>query len=628
MLTLEELNRGFTLGDWEILPTRGLVVGADGEQHLEPKVMAVLLSLARRNGDVVSQDTLIEEVWEGRIFDNQPIQRCVALLRRHFRDKSPFQYVENLPRRGYRLMQPVELHDKVLSEAHEPGLMPHSDRRWKAIAAIILAGFIAISMYTCRDSFQPPAVNSLAIVPLTNYTGDPTRQYIVDGIKDILAQRLTGLEGLTIKNVRVPVDGNLERSAREFGVESVLTGSVHEQDGALRVIYEIVGGRDGVIIDSGEVSGHVDNLFALQERLANAVRDALAGADTPELITRPAPNRIAHRIFMRGMHALEHRGEGNNLEYSIGFFEESINLDQSYGAPYLGLATALALLPDYRGADVDVYHARAIETITAGVDQDGSIRDAAGAIFGFVYHQQKRWDESEENYRRAVNASVVDSNAFSWYSRMLASVGRLEEALEMAQRAEVIDPNGNIVNSRIAGTYTWLGANEMANHYFQRANEFKATGILHDMAQTLLLVREGELESARKLAYAAAAMREAPTYWIDPVFDAFGDPAQRQRGLAAVNRAWEERIVIPEIAFMGRAMLGDTEGALDLARLLEGPGEVFPTELLFIPETAALRQHPDFMPLLERLRIVQHWQDANCSWVGDGLQCEREGGQL
>jgi TolB-like protein len=598
----------------------------EGEERVEPRVMAVLLALAKRDGDVVSQDQLIEEVWEGRIFDNQPIQRCIALLRKHFQDEKPFEYVENLPRRGYRLMKSVQLHPEILAEGDEPGMPPRSDLRWKVIAAVILAGFVAVSMYTCRDTFRPPAVNSLAIVPLTNYTGDPTRQYIVDGIRDILAQRLTELDALTVKNIRMPVDGDWEKSAREFDVESFLTGSVHEQDGALKVIYEIVDGRDGVIIDSGEVNGHVDDLFAIQERLANAVRDALAGGDTPELITRPAPNRIAHRIFMRGMHALEYRGEGSNLEYSIGFFEESIDLDETYGAPYLGLATALALLPDYRGEDVAIYHRRAIETIEAGVAQDESIRDAGGAIFGFVYHQQKRWQASEEHYRRAVNAAVVDSNAFSWYSRMLASVGRLEEALEMAQRAEVIDPNGNIVNSRIAMVYTWLGSNEMASYYFQRANEFKATGILHVMAQTLLLVREGKLDEARNLAYAAAAMQEAPAYWIEPVFRAFGDRNHREEGLAAINRAWEEQIVIPGIAFMGRVMLGDVDGAMDIARLLEGPGEVFATELLFLPETAALRRHPEFMPLLERLRIVEHWNQVGCTWDGDALQCDREAG--
>ena len=372
MLTLEELNRGFTLGDCEVLPARGLVRNPEGEERVEPRVMAVLLALAKRDGDVVSQDQLLEEVWEGRIFDNQPIQRCVALLRKHLQDERPFEYVENLPRRGYRLMKSVKPHPEILEEVDEPRMPPQSDLRWKVIAAVILAGFVAVSMYTCRDTFGPPAVNSLAIVPLTNYTGDPTRQYIVDGIKDILAQRLTELDALTVKNIRMPVDGDWEKSAREFDVESFLTGSVHEQDGALKVIYEIVDGRDGVIIDSGEVNGHVDDLFAIQERLANAVRDALAGGDTPELITRPAPNRIAHRIFMRGMHALEYRGEGSNLEYSIGFFEESIDLDETYGAPYLGLATALALLPDYRGEDVAIYHTRAIETIEAGVAQDES----------------------------------------------------------------------------------------------------------------------------------------------------------------------------------------------------------------------------------------------------------------
>ena len=66
-----------------------------------------------------SQDELLDEVWEGRAFGNEPIQRCIALLRRHFQDTRPFEYIETLQRRGYRLLKPVELH-AVAEESGEP----------------------------------------------------------------------------------------------------------------------------------------------------------------------------------------------------------------------------------------------------------------------------------------------------------------------------------------------------------------------------------------------------------------------------------------------------------------------------------------------------------------------------
>ena len=249
------------------------------------------------------------------------------------------------------------------------------------------------------------------------------------------------------------------------------------------------------------------------------------------------------------------------------------------------------------------------------------IAAAAGAIYGYVYHQQERWTESEENYRRAVDATFVDSNAFSSFARMLASVGRLEDALEMALEGKEIDPLSNIVNTRIAGTYTWLGDNKKAHEYFRRATDFKATGPHHVMANTLLLVREGRLDEAEELALEVATQREAQTFWIGPVFSALADPSLADEGLAAINRAWDEEAVIGDIVFVVRTLLGDLEGAIEIARKLEGPGEVFATELLFIPEMAELRQRPEFMPLLERLRITDYWQHAGCQWVSDRVQC-------
>ncbi|HSG97125.1 MAG TPA: winged helix-turn-helix domain-containing protein [Woeseiaceae bacterium] len=622
MYTVEELNRGFTIGDWDVLPAQGLLRRGEEEVRPEPKVFGVLMALAKRDGNVVSQDKLIDEVWDGRAFGNEPIQRCIALLRKHFDDQRPFRYIENLPRRGYRLLKPVELHAADGDSLSGVRVVAQSDRRWKAITAFVAIGFVALAAYT----YWPRPIDALAVMQFENKTGAAERQYVVDGIQDVLVQRLTGLKDLSdlkdlkIKKIRAPYDDPL-KIGRDYLVQRILTGSVREQNGALIVIYDIVDTSDGTVIDSDEIEGHVDDQFALQNQLADAIRKALTGELPPELITRLPPDSVAYDSFMHGMFLLEHRTEVGNLEKSIDAFNKSIDEDESYGPPYLGLATAQVLSPVYLRKEVSTSHDEAIRTIDDGVGKDPMIEAAAGAIYGYVYHQQERWVESEESYRRAVEATVVDSNAFSWYSRMLASVGRLDGALEMALRGKEIDPLSNIVNTRIAGAYTWLGDTEMAHEYFRRATDFKATGEHHVMANTLLLVREHRLDEAQDLAYRFLNQRQAPTYWIEPVFSALADPSLAHEGLAAINRAWDDQHVFADAVFVVRTLLGDLDGAIEFARMLEGPGEVFATELLFIPEMAELRQRPEFMPLLERLRITDYWQQAGCQWENDKVQC-------
>lgn len=618
MPTTEELNRGFTLGDWEVLPAKGVLRRGNEEVHPEPKVLEVLLALARRNGNLVTKDELIEDVWEGKAFSDEPILRCISILRGHFHDKKPFTCIETLPRRGYRLLQPVELHN---AETHPNGNGDAGVRLWKTVAAVIAIGFVAIAVYMWVGTISEPEPRSLAILQIENLSGDPENQYVVDGIKNTLAQRLSEIPNFTIKNARLNYDDELSAIARRLKVEYLLTGDVQLQGNTLKVSYLITLGTTGTTKGGGDVSGQLDNLFALQERLARKVRDDVAGEATPQLITRGEPDSAAYNSYMRGIYALELRFDGNNLEMAIELFKESIRLDESYGPAYLALATAYALTHDYYGDPFEEMRELALKTIEKGVSVDASIEDASWAIHGFVFQQKKEWEKSEAAYLRAINAAVVDPNAFSWYSRMLASTGRLEEARDIVLVAESLDPDNAMVNSRIAMAQTWLGDDVAAYEYFRRSNALGATGNLHIMTNALLLYRDGRAEESKKLSLAATALQGTPTYWIDPVYAALAEPGKRDAALAAIDKVWAEQLVIPDIVLIVRSILGDLDGAMEIARLLELKGEAFSTEMLFIPDIAPLRKHPDFVPLLERLGIVAYWNKLGCTWDGDRVHC-------
>ena len=108
MLDREQLMKGFRIGQWTVLPERGLVRVDVAEEHIEPKVMEVLVRLAAANGEVVSKQTLMDEVWGDSPSGDEVITRCIAVLRHAFQDdaRRP-QIIETLSRRGYRLMVPI-----------------------------------------------------------------------------------------------------------------------------------------------------------------------------------------------------------------------------------------------------------------------------------------------------------------------------------------------------------------------------------------------------------------------------------------------------------------------------------------------------------------------------------------
>lgn len=622
MPTREELLAGFTIGDWEIHPGHGTFRRGETEVRPEPLIFKVLYSLAMRDGECVTRDNLIADAWDGRPTADDPINRSIAQLRGHLDDKAtPHQYVETLHRRGYRLMQPVELH-RVAEDAREAAPQRTGLRRWRIAAAVIVAGVVAAIALALNPFRHDTEIRSMAVLPIENLSGNPANQYIVDGIKHFLARRLSEIPELSIKNTRVHYDKEPSEIAQILEVDSVLTGAVQLQGAMLKVTYLISRGRDNVTIGSGEVDGDLEGIFALQERLANVVRDDLAGSPAPELMTSYVPKNEAYDSYMRGLYALEHRGSADDLENAIVLFQESIGLDERYGPAYLSLGTAYALLPYYRGSPVAETSRLAIQTVELGIGLDGNIEDASGAVYGRVHHNEKQWQEAEAAYQRAVSARFVDSNAFNWYSRMLASVGRLDDALEQILTAVAIDPDNAIINSRVAIAYTWLGQSRRAHEYFERANHLGATGATtHLLPYTLLLVQDGRYEEAANAAIAASEAAGVRSNWIAPVFSGFRDPELREDALRAVAEASADDTLSPAAEVTTRVILGDIDGAMAIANRLVEPGEIFAMDLLFTPEFRALREHRDFIPLLERLGVVDYWDVAGCSFDGDKVNC-------
>jgi DNA-binding winged helix-turn-helix (wHTH) protein/TolB-like protein/Tfp pilus assembly protein PilF len=624
MPTEEQLRQGFRLGDWEVLPLRGVLRRDGHEEKPEPRVFGVLIALAKRDGDLVTRDELVDELWDGRPTSDEPINRCLSQLRRHLGDKTrPHRYVETLTRRGYRLMQPVQLLEAAADAPPSPEApVDVLASRWKPLAAALLAAALAWLLWML---WPPGEFRSIGVMPFENASQDPANNYLVAGFKDELVNTLHNIPDFTVKSSRVGHSGDeVTEIASSLGVDAVLSGRVHRVGDELQIFYTVEDGRNGDVVATAEIEGPVSEIFQLQEDLARMVRADLFGKSAQALISSTRPSSFAaYDRYMRGLYAFDRRQDsGTSLEESIELFQETIALDRDFGPAYLMLANAYLLLPTYRDASADEMSKAAIATVEEGMSVDESIRDASNAIFGFVYHQQMQWLKAEEAYRAATSSVVVDPNAFNWYSRMLASVGRLDASLDQALHALELDPTSAVINSRVALAYVWLGDSRNAEKFFARATKFGASGPTHMMGYALFLFREGRSAEAYDISREAARVAGGSEAWIDPVFAALDDEARREAALAAVDEAVLQNGISAQVEFIVRTVLGDLDGAMRVARLLESEGEVFEMDLLFIPEVEPLREHPEFSDLLDALGILNYWQVRGCTWTGSGAVCE------
>lgn len=628
MPTKDELDKGFRLGDWEVIPSRRMLRCGDVDVTPEPKVFGVLMSLALRGGDGVTRDELIDEVWDGRPTGDEPINRAIAQLRGHLGDRRPYRYIKALTGSGYLLQEAIVLNEPQVAvvDAGQEGVRPTSIV-FRAIVVMVLVLMTALIIWGNRFFPGPESdVQSIAVLPFENVSGSAANQYLVEGFKQELVKTLRPIPGVVIKTGR---DTYPSKSPSEiadiFSVDSVLLGSVNRNGDELKVSYELVVGSNSESLASGTVTGNVADIFELQEHVAEEVRKDLFGSTQQILVSASRPSNFdAYDSYMKGNYAFDRRGNGDNLEYAMQLFEETIRLDPNFGPAYLQLATAYALLPAYRGAALDESNRMAVRVVEAGITADPSIRESSGAVFGFIYHSQKEWAKAELAYRQATNSAVVDSNAFNWYSRMLASVGRLDAALEQALLAFELDPESAVIASRVALSYSWLGDAENASRFFERARRLGAEGTTHLLGWSLFLAREGKLDESREIAKFATSGADLPPDWIDTVYAGMIDAELTATALESVNTMVGAGQMPPQIEVVARTILGDLDGAMQVASLLEQPGEAFEMDLLWIPEFAPLRQRQDYLNLMERLGIVEHWSLHSCTFVDAIVACPQD----
>jgi TolB-like protein len=581
------------------------------------------MALATRDGNLASKEDIIEEVWDGYPVGDDSITRCAAQFRRHF-DGQGKEFLTTVRMRGYRLDVPVETIGQVpvtRSDVRANALnLLNRGKVWIFAALVVATVIIGIGISTRDDQ------RAVVVLPFENLTGNPANDYLANGFKLELLHTLSKIENLLIKDGKVPFPGlTAQQIADRLGVDFVLSGALQIVDDELKVTYTVEKGTNGKTVSAGEVLGPAAAIFALQGELAVMVRDDLVGKSAQQLISAQRdPNSAGFDRYIRGMHAFERRGRGHldNLNSAVELFEESIELDPTFGPSYLALASAYVLLPDYRHAPLQETHDRALELVEQAVAVDPDLAAAAAAVQGYVYHKQRRWAEAEEAYLRATTATLVDSTAFNWYSLMLAGVGRVDDALGQIQLAQEIDPSSAVINSRTAIIYTWLDESERASEYYRRASQLGASGETHLLGRAMLLIREGDYEAAAELTGEGVEFAGGRTDWIKPLFRGIDDPTYRDEALRIVATAFSDSPLDPRLEIVARTMLQDIEGAMTVALSLAETHEFFEMDVLFLKELQPVREHPDFADLMDRLGVSGYWLSKGCEWLDDKVRCK------
>jgi TolB-like protein len=368
------VGRAYRFGPFRLdIRERRLSRGSDAIP-LRPKVFETLRVLIESAGRLVTKQELLDAIWPETAVEENNLNHNVSVLRKALEEKTTGQqYIETVPRVGYRFVAPLE-------------------------------GLIGPAPTDSRSAGQD--LTSIAVLPFADMSPGRDHDYLCDGVAEEIINALTHVRGLRVaaRSASFQFRGpgvDVRAAGRELGVAALLEGSIRKADHRLRITVQLVEVADGYHRWSQRFDRTLDDVFAIQDEIAQAVVAPLRAGDLSEreraALRRPPTTSEAYEYFLRGRHYLP-RMTHPDLERSRAMFARAIELDAGYGPAWAGLATVHATLYEWFGTrDEDLEAAerasrRALELAPALAE--------AHTARGFALSMSRRHDEAERDSKR------------------------------------------------------------------------------------------------------------------------------------------------------------------------------------------------------------------------------------
>jgi TolB-like protein/DNA-binding winged helix-turn-helix (wHTH) protein len=640
------------IGDWVVTPALNQLERDGRALKIEPRSMELLVCLAQHARDVVSTDQLIAEVWNGRVIEESGVYKQINLLRTALGDEAQRpKFIETIPKRGYRLIAPVE-HDGGISGATSAAPeTPTSSQPPERPSALshpyrLAAGlFIVVAVVAAAWQLKPiarseperlqspsapasaPAPNSVAVLPFDNLSPDPQDAYFALSMADQILTELSELRSLRVASRQSVLSyagskKSATQIARELGVAAVLDGTVSYADGSVRVTAHLSDGGTNEIRWSGSYQHELSNIFAIQSDIALEVARALKAQLSPEereRVTRvPTTSLPAFQFYLQARAQAWHDSSEGNRD-AIGDLEQALELSPDFAAAWAEYSAAQTLAVYYDPERRAEHLARGERAARRAVELDPE----AGAphdLLAFALSLKADWVGSEAEYREARRypMSVADV-AESAYPILLLSVGNVAHARELLDESVRIEPWNPIYVRFLVFADACLGDWQLANTWYDTGRRaFKPWRQIDFLIP--LMVSHHDLERARELAI-PGSVHAAMLASLDRPEEALGE-LRRLYGDPVGSRLPNNRRDIAAWA----AQFGDADLALDSLRsaLRDQPGQAV---FLWLPQFRQMRQLPAFKELLREIGIVGYWRQYGWPTVcrparGDDFDCD------
>src|SRR5215469_2768574 len=439
--------------------------------RLQDQPFQVLELLLEHPGDVVTREELRRKLWPADTFvdfDNG-LNSAIKKLRDVLGDSAENpRFVETLARRGYRFVAQVDNGEqhRVIERKPTRGLRSLIFPVAFGILAVICitAALLGLNVHGWRDRLfvhaAKPRIQSLAVLPLANLSGDPEQEYFAEGTTEEIITKLGEVSVprvisrqsiMQYKDSKKP----LQEIARELNVDAVLEGAVERSGNRVRVRIHLDQVSPESQLWSKQYDRDIHDVLQVQDEIARTVADEIRVKLTAEergLTPAHSVGPEAHDDYLRGRYilglAVTHDTNADKRHYTdqdilaaIGHFKHAIEKDPAYALAYAGLADAYIELgnPIWGGHSPKETLSDAKEAATMALHLDPSLAEAHFALAQTLEYDWN-WSEAEKEFKLALKLNPNYADAHVQYGRFVQALGRNDEAMKEMNRAMELDP--------------------------------------------------------------------------------------------------------------------------------------------------------------------------------------------
>jgi eukaryotic-like serine/threonine-protein kinase len=452
------------------------------------------------------------------------------------------------------------------------------------------------------------SIQSLAVLPLENLTGDPKQDYFADGMCDALITELSQIKKLrVISRTSVMQYKDKHESpaqiAQELGVDALVEGSVLRSDDRVRISAELVQPQTGQNLWAHSYERTVTDILALQRDVARdivtQIQIQLAQPEQERLAKTRTVVPAAYDAYLQGNYYVAKR-TGEAVTQAVADYRQAIQLDPTYAPSYAGLAGALALMADYK----DVPSSQVLPEAEAAAVK--ALLASAHAALGQIRAYRLEWPGVLDEFKRAIELNPGEANSHHWYGLSLAAAGRSDQAISEMKLAQELDPRSLIINANLSWVLYLAGRNDEAIAQAQRTVAMDPSfAVAHGYLGQAYLAQPDYAKALQELQQ-ALALSGGETSFKAEVANADAVAGKKAEALAILHELLQrssQQYVSPYSIALVYVGLEQNDEALQWLDKAYAERSVRLINIAVHPRFAGLRTDPRFAALVQRIGL-------------------------